>query len=702
MDHAPAANEWKAPGTLEDWQSLLERAFFCGRDPAEPFIFDLEVSEEIRTLAGKQDLRPRLAACVSAKLDLTSSADIFAPLQSTWRRWQVGSRTSVPPNLAALAVTVAAATEMHRDKGAPSQAYFYRLAELLQPHASHEALSMLRERLSASFDTVARWWRDLHDWVEANPQVGLNTIRKHPHLTRIGYPMSQAIIRRSDRMRLTRFYDKLDLPTLGVPSQDALLSQLDLWAATPRELSSTLMGALSDSTRRTVLAAYLHRLAREWDGVVLDADGAIHLDIRLAIDLDDYSARWVIKAKPGTAAVDSKVNNHQVVLKAPEYGSFYDWIGPNPAVRAIPGKPAVVAAGVGISGRFVFPPLQPMRADPDVGWLSVDDVQPYLPHILLVAPDWHAQVEKVLEAAARKGWRRIGQKPGTQLVPGRAIYIKVEIEDASAFRAALTEIDPSLARALRSPGGFRPRLVNGLGIFTHLGQRHYLRGGEPDLLLPLGESPRSVPAALDDSAQEHPFHATGFPIPLRVVGPLNVGPHVLDVDGEHIRFDVHKPDAPQMTSDFVLGWIRKGSSNELHEVQSTASSSSAIRGAVVASEQPEPLLLRRKGRQYYVIDRRGFAEQISPPPTGPLFKLLGIPDSTLWEYTPPFDIVWLVDRRQNGQFTAQCLRFIEPNFSHIDSASRAIWEEMHGRLSGANRLLDMYLRAWERMSADAG
>lgn len=685
------------PWTLDGWQALLEREFFVDRDPNAPFIFDLEVSEDVRLWADEHDLRARLSSCVAAAIDLDSVSNVFGPLQPAWQRWSSGSRTAVPPNLPVLALTVAAATEMHRDMVTASHAYYYRLAELLDPGASHQRLLALRDRLRASFEPVAQWWCALSQWVDANPDVGINTIKEHDHFTRVGYPMSQAVIRRSDRMRLTRFFAKLDLTTLGVPTGATLISQLDIWAATPRDLSPTLLAALGDPIRRSVLAAYLHRLACDWDGVVLTPEGAAHLDIRLAIDLDDFTSGWVIQARPDKLRLDVTINGQRVTLTHPEFGSFYEWHGSMPAVEAIPGTQAVTAKGLGVSGEFRFPPLQPLRANPDVGWLSVDDVEPYTPHILLIAPSWQSQIESVLEAAARKGWRRLKQKPGTQLVRGRVVYIKVEIEDAGAFKEALAGIDPLLARALRSPAGFRPRLVHGLGIFKNLGARHYLQGGEPDLLLPIGDSPRSVPAALDDTPQAHPFHATGFPIPLRRIGPLKTGKHVLDVDGETISFDIHGCDIARADRETVLGWTRSGPSNELSEVAAAAVGDSAIAGAVVSGNMPEPYLLRRRGRQYFVSDRRGRVESLDPPPHNPLFAQVGIPEPSYWEYTPPVAAIWLVERRSNGILSVHRLRYAEPHFDSLDSISHHLWGQILNQLRGSNAVLDMYLHAWERL-----
>lgn len=694
-DDRPApGGDW--PAHFDRWQDPLRHALFFSRDRTDPFILNLEEQEVLRLWPEPHDTARNLAKSVAAALDWNSKTDVFGPLRNQWERWQSTDRAAVPPHLGLLALTVAAAAEMHRDSVANSNAYFLRLAQLLCPGATTDNLNQIKDQLSASFDPVADWWRGLSSWIDKHPELGINTIPKNPKPSRIGYPVSQAVILRSDRMRLTHFYSKLDFPNLGVPSPSALLNQLKFWAATPRGLSPSMQAALGDEDRHLFLASYVHRLATKWDGVILTPEGTAQLDVRLAIDLDDFTARWVIKAHAGAHSLTADINGFSVVLTGPADGTLYEWHGPMPPTCPTSnGSHAVDAKGPGFSGRFDFPALLPMRADPDAGWLSKDDVRPFQPHIFLVAPEWSGEVEKVLQASARPGWRRIQQTPKNALVPGRAIYIRVEFEDEAAFNSALTDIAPLLAKALRPGGGFRPRLVSGLRVHTDLGPRHYLRGGEPDLLLPLGEKPRTVPAALDQFEQENPFLATGFPIPLRLVGPLAQGQHTISADGEILPFDVHDPNQLAEEGRIALGWRHTGPSMELAELRSSDLATSIIGGSVAGSIA-ELHLLRRRGRDYYVAGRHGQISHLIPPPPSPLFNQLGIPESMYWEYEPPFEAVWLFDRGAVGKPRARLLRYAEPHFNAIDAASRALWDLIAGQLIDTSDILDLYLTAWKR------
>src|SRR5437762_3543250 len=60
-------------------------------------------------------------------------------------------------------------------------------------------------------------------------EFGRSTIREDAELTRIGYPQSQTLVRRSDRAALTRLFARLDMDIRGVPKPETLLGHLRTW-----------------------------------------------------------------------------------------------------------------------------------------------------------------------------------------------------------------------------------------------------------------------------------------------------------------------------------------------------------------------------------------------------------------------------------------------------------------------------------------
>jgi hypothetical protein len=505
------------PGKLTtyiQWQQALAATFVRSRRPDEPFLFFID---EVALAGPWPDCDPTpaqsLCRAVNEMIDWTAGPRLFSKITYMATRHRRGN--GPPLTLPLLAVTVLAATRMRQDTNYTAHAYFVRLAQALRPDAEGARLKELRDQLSQGFGPVAGLWRELDEWLRTQGQFGFSTIRDHPRLTRIGYPLSQALVRESDRMRLTRFFAALEVEQRGVPPRDALRTYLRLWSTGPRGLSEPFLAALGDDDLADIVLDQVQLLAASWDGVVLNPGGKRRLEFRLLVSLETFTCRWAAEVLPGVPADTLKSEDgHTVELRSPSWGSVYEIAGA-PAPAEWLGK-RISAAGSLCSAVVDLPGALFMREDPDFGgWVSVDGVEPYEEHLLVVEPELRAAIEGVLRDAADPGWKLIPQRPPHVLIPSRCVYRSVRLSSESAFERAMEELAGPLARSLRPDTPPRPRLVNGLRIAANLGVNHYLAGGEPDLLLPVGAAARHVATSMDGHEQEHPFLATGFPIPLR-------------------------------------------------------------------------------------------------------------------------------------------------------------------------------------------
>ena len=217
---------------------------------------------------------------------------------------------------------------MHRDEQAAASAYYLRLAQALLPEAPVTEVQRLKAQLPGAFQRdIAPMWRDLHEWLTAeNGRFGHSTIREHPHFTLIGYPLSQALVRASDKAVLTRFFAAIDVMGIGVPTRDSLMNYLRLWASRPRGLSESLRRALADPDLSSLVAPTVEGLARAWDGRVVTGDGRARLDLRLVLDLDDWKPRWAIPLVKGVGpdVLTAPGNcSSGVVLTPPDYGPYF-------------------------------------------------------------------------------------------------------------------------------------------------------------------------------------------------------------------------------------------------------------------------------------------------------------------------------------------------------------------------------------------
>lgn len=675
------------------WQRRLEEAFVVPRERPEPFVMFLDDDEARRLWPNDPDPVGDLAAAVSARLDWSSTTSTFGRVMAEARRWRQKAGGQAPPTLPLLAVTVVAASRMHRDPNASSSAYFFRLAQLLRPGACDARIEEAKRHLSQGFGPVVVMWRTLHDWVTLHQDsLGVSTIRDHPHLTRIGYALSQALVRRSDRMRLTSFFAAMDFGNRGMPPPEVLLSWLRVWLSRPRGLSDPFCEAVRDPRNSEVLAGYLHRLASGWDGAVLTDEGRRHLEFRVIIDLDPPDARWAIPVVPG---VDDAVlltgDGETIKIAKPEYGKFYDTDGHLPPVATglASGLKAMGPACVASADRR---PILAFREDAGAGgWLSMPSIQPFDDHLIVAEPSMRAELEQALEAAADPGWKLLGRL-SERLLPGRLLYWGVRFCDNQAFESIAGRLSPGLVQGLRPDPGTRPRLAAGLPVAARVGRAHYLAGGEPDLVLPVGTEPRPVEASLDGFVQAPPLRATGFPVELRRLGPLPEGRHELVVDGDELEFFVVDTlQATERPERSFLAWRESGGYASVSDGEEAAAD---IVGACVPTTQtlPDPVLLRRGG-EAWVIDRYGNARRLAEPAASASQAAHNLPTPYYRAVKPQADDAWLVELREGRPPAPHRLQWQEPHFTALDDDSIALWRRLE-QTAGADRLWDIYLKTW--------
>lgn len=686
MTRGGASCHW----SYDQWQSALQTAFLEGNDSGQPFMFFLDHDEADRLWPQHKLSSGDLARAVSGKLNWASNTAVFDGVRTAAKH-----PGGPPATLPLLAVTVLAAAEMHRNDVAASNAYFLRLAQILRPELVDRAQAEpVAQQLSASFSTVATMWELFDQWVRAHEAtLGQSTIEKHPHLARIGYPLSQALIRRSDRLLLTQFYEAADLTGSGVPDPSAVLNYLTIWAAQPRSLSPTFCKALSAPSQQKTLAEHVTRLAKAWDGVVLTAEGRRRLKPRLAMDLDQMRCRWLLPVINGVTSDSLDVNGRSVAIATPESGKFYTAI---PALPSVTLACALRVAGSHCDGSFAMPDILTLREDPDAGgWVSCDGMTVYEEHVLVVRPDLGPAIEAALDIAAQRGWSMLRQSAARRLLPGRLVYRGVTLADGGAFESAVRELAPALIGCLRPQGLLRAQLVNGLRVASSLGGHHYLVGGEPDLRLPVGNEARRVAASLDGIPQEGGFLATGFPVELRRPGPLCPGRHELVVDHETLVFDVHER-LQTFTQGQHLGWKLGGNQREPEQVPA-GEEQRFVRGASVPrlAGDLEPLLVRRRDR-VYLVDRRGRCVEQTPPPASELLARVHIPPSQFWECVPNASTVWLVEERQGITKPPRLLTWDTPVFGTLDRQSSDLWRDIASRHRGNDPLLDNYIGTWQR------
>lgn len=689
----PHPSDPALPPEYARWQARLERAFLEGH-AGQPVVMFVD-HDELQHLADEHEDGPRsLAAAVRSLVNVERGGAMFARARLVERLWSQGLRTSPPPTLPILALSVLAASEMRADAQGARHNYYVRLARVLLPDGADDEIEDLRLilRRRASLDLTALWQR-FDAWLtEQAGAFGTSTVREDPDLPRIGYPLSQTLVRRSDRAVLTGFFDRMNLTSERVPGPDALLSLLKVWThRRSHGFSERFIEALDEPAMLVYLKPLIHGLAVAWDGKVVTAEGLRRLEIRLAMDLDRAAAWWVVPAVadlPGDIVDGIADGRSFTALLTPDsHSSLYRAEG-LPPVTATTLQYGFTARGSSCvaeyrPGKFlVF--VENAHAG---GWMSVDALEAYEEHVVAATSDLAPAVEQALQRAADIGWRKVADTIAYEILSGYSIYFRVVFSDHDALTSAIRTLPSATAGHIRLGTTARPRLVNGLPLFRNLSLNTYLAGGEPDLELPVGAEPRMVDVVLDGSAPR-PLPASMFPFPFGRFGPYEPGTHTIDADGESLTFVVTPgPDAdwnpPGLGS---LGWV----DGQLQEVSGDAD----VCGAFTATENPpsKTILVRRGALRNWIVDRNGHVTRLEEPPPPTCLERVAF---------MLFDVsrdrgAWLIQQRATGwQATRLCAA--EPALREVTEDDRRVGIAAAQDVRSDDPMWKLWVAAWEQL-----
>lgn len=674
------------------WQERLVHEFFDGRE-GQPVVMFIDLEDLRRLAAPGEDPLRSLAGAVKSLVDIRRDAYMFSEVKRVEAAWRRGPQRQPPPTLPVLAMSVFAASEMRSDASGAAHNYYIRLARALVPDGSDAEVGSLRRSLRerGAFAAVAAMWQSIHRWIgERSGTFGTSTIPENPELSRIGYPLSQALIRRSDRAALTRFFDRMHLTHTEVPSPETLLTLLKVWTHHRSQgFSDRFVEVLDEPDVQNYLRPLIHELAVAWDGKVVTAEGLRRLEFRLAIDLDRANAWWVIPRvadAPGDILTGTTDGTDFTVLITPDpYGSMFEAEGLPPVT------PDSLRDGLSARGELCIAEFQPARflvladnADAG-GWMSVDAIQAYEEHVFIAAPDARPTVERALEVAADSGWKRVSGQVASGMLDGYSIYYGVVFSDHDSLELAMRLLQASVAANLRHGTAVRPRLINGLPLHRNLSRNLFLAGGEPDLELPVGAEPRDVEVVLDGEKSQV-FRASAFPIPFCRFGPYEEGDHTVKADGETLMFVVRDGSGEAYEPPGVggLSW-RDG------ELAQTNEPGDVCGAWTEELDEPDVVLVRRGAIGNWLVDRAGrmtALEETMPPTFAPGVSFMY------------FEIrrdrgAWLLQKRARS-WQAVRLQPAEPAFRALGLEDRRIWSEAASSVRSSDRLWQLYVDAWER------
>lgn len=185
----------------------------------------------------------------------------------TWRR---GSMLDPPPTLALLAMLSLVAETMHAGEGMKQHNFYGRLAELLDLNV--QELGWLRSAYRRQDNGAAvsvRLWGSLNDWLETlEGNRGLPTAMALGH-EHVGLPLSQALVRRTDREKFGDLFALNSLPPRSALPAFDMENLISEWMSRrPCPASNTLerLWKAGPDLRARITSVALQTLAT-WDGV---------------------------------------------------------------------------------------------------------------------------------------------------------------------------------------------------------------------------------------------------------------------------------------------------------------------------------------------------------------------------------------------------------------------------------------------------
>jgi hypothetical protein len=258
------------------WNEAIAHVVFSEAVAGEPVFLDLE-DDVLRAVAetvggGLSGPREALVQVVRSTLNLAAGGQsLFSShiaMLSNWDR----SSGDPPPVLGLLGVLSLAALDMRDGDGFAANNYYDRLMPLLDIDTDSG-----KQRAIRSYrDCSALLWDALNDWLlDWQGERGLPTAYAiNPAHAHVGRPMSQALLRASDRARLLDFFTELHLPPrCHLPHQDMEVL-LDEWIDRPITAAShTLRLMWSHAEARDRITECACQLLEAWDGTSAVSDG---------------------------------------------------------------------------------------------------------------------------------------------------------------------------------------------------------------------------------------------------------------------------------------------------------------------------------------------------------------------------------------------------------------------------------------------
>ena len=466
------------------WNVAVAEVVYSRDSAGQPVYLDLEdnLLAAIVDQAAPDADEPAagLVAAVKATLDFSGGASrVFVAHLDALKLWHRGSMLAPPPTLALLAILSLAAEVMHDGEGMKPHNYYGRFAELLDLDVAMQKKVQNAYRRRTDGVPFSEWlWDSLNDWLEMNEgNRGLPTAFALGH-AHIGKPLSQALVRQTDRERFSDLFALNSLPPRSSLTTFDMEPLIDDWISRNPCPASNALERLwkSGSEARTRIAEVAVLTLQSWEGTpsALSSLGA-------SVAIDNVRAKAVLRTFPvrqldvGLVVPAHTTEAVEVVEVIDSQGSGLGFLELVPAASnylGLANDEAIDSASF-LSGEVLLvrsgqsQPLRrrsrravPMRRDGLLlAWVECERVQLGEESLILVRSEIALAAVKLLNEIARPGFTVDDQVPGLPygwtLLSGVQILSSIPMEQRNKLPVDLNIFQPLSSSQLMLQGGLQ-------------------------------------------------------------------------------------------------------------------------------------------------------------------------------------------------------------------------------------------------------
>ena len=402
---------------------------------------------------------------------------LFSAHTRQTRLWELGWSSSEPPCIAILALFSLVAERMQRSEGFAASNYYGRLLQILDINPA------FYDRVGRDFRRETPvLWDALNKWLEdCNGRHGLPTAVAFDHRRFIGLPLSQALVRAQDRIRLPGLFAQFGLQPGQRVSVQAMQHLLGDWL--PRsQATQSLKRLWSKPTNRERISEVVSAELEGWDGTLPNelrpAEHKLNDNLFLAAEIRVHPRPAVELLL--VARHSGQASQRSVALSPDATGSALSalgQLGDDMRLQQMPGTswqllepchlvscPELLIADVSLTvpengttcSRHAKRLILLKRHEADHLFVEARRAELLETYLILVISDLVDSTREILKSAARAGFRELDHQSLRGLPPGWTAFQNVQLERVpSTSIDDLTPLQP-IARTHLALGGGLP------------------------------------------------------------------------------------------------------------------------------------------------------------------------------------------------------------------------------------------------------